>query len=179
MNEEQFNQILAYIPQLKIRKWEDSDIEWLFRICRKLALRMGEAVKLAKEDFDFERREVDLHQTKTKKNDSAVIPKDFVLDLDGYLWTKDVGPLFPGLTVETVRPWLLKLGKALDIKAFTTPQSESGEKTKCHIFRKSRGKDLLYDGTPLNIIQGIYRHNSLDTTSKYLKAAEEAIKEII
>ena len=60
MNPEEFQRVLDHIPQLNIRKWLDEDIQWLFKICYHCALRMGEAVKLEKKDFDIERREIDL-----------------------------------------------------------------------------------------------------------------------
>jgi len=140
---------------------------------------MGEACKLKKEDFNLDTRDLYLGRTKTRTNDKTVIPKNFVEELRIYLNYKDNGRLFPDLRPNTVRPWLIKLGEWLDIEAFNAPQSLTGEKTKCHAFRKSRGKDLLYNKTPLNIIQKVYRHDSLDTTSKYLKADSEAVKEIL
>lgn len=140
---------------------------------------MGEACKLKKEDFKLETRDIQLGRTKSRINDKAVIPREFLEELRVYLNYKDNGRLFPGLRRYRVGVWLTQLGKWLEIEALITPQSETGEKTKCHIFRKSRGKELLYSKTPLNIIQKVYRHDSLDTTSKYLRASNEAVKEVI
>jgi len=179
MNQQQFTQVLESIPLLNIRKWPDEDIEFLFKVCYHCALRMGEAVKLSKGDFDLERRDLNLHRTKTSMHDSAVIPKDFVIECDNFLDSKADGRLFPGLTIGTVRPWLIKLGKWLDIEAWNTPQKDSGEKTKCHIFRKTKGKDYERAGVDTSIIMGIYRHKSLDTTSNYLRNTNKAIKEVI
>ena len=178
MNPEQLNQVIAAIPHLSIRKWDDRDIEYLFRISYHCALRMGEAVKLSTEDFDLEDRYLYLHQTKTRKNDKTVIPKDFVDDLEFYLMDK-AGPLFPGLTSKRVLVWINKLGKLLDIPAWTAMQSDTGEKTKCHIFRKSRDKDLVKQGISLPVIMDVYRHDSLNTTSKYLRNTAEGVKEVI
>lgn len=172
--------ILDEIPRLKIRKWSDHDIKFLFKIAYYCALRMGEACKVKKEDFDLETRYLQLGRTKSKRNDSTVIPTIFVEDLRVYLNYKDNGRLFPGLRPNTVRPWILKLGKWLEIDAWTTPQKDTGEKTKMHIFRKSRGKELLYNKeADINIIQKVLRHQSLNTTSVYLKASNEAVKDVI
>ena len=62
---------LATIPELKIRKWLDIDIVMMFKIMYFCALRPGEAIKLKKEDFDIESREVYLGKTKTHKEDYA------------------------------------------------------------------------------------------------------------
>lgn len=63
----------------------------------------------------------------------------------------------------------------------TTSQEITGEKMKCHIFRKSYGKDLHYGNiggrkVPLNVIMKKLRHESLNTTSKYLKIANKDVK---
>ena len=143
---------------------------------------MNESVRLKKEDFDLLSNEVFLGKTKKKKNDFAPIPDPFVSELKQYLSMKKEGRLFPNLTAKTVRDtWVKKLGKRLEIPAWITPQSETGEKTKTHIFRKSIGKDMLY-GThgrkaPLNVVQKQLRHSSLNTTSKYLQVNIEDVKD--
>lgn len=179
VNPADFDRILNEIPRLMIRKWPDHDIKFLFKICYECALRMGEAVKLRKESFDLERRDVFLGTTKTRLNDKTVIPKKFIPELTIYLNYKDTGRLFPGLTRKRVNVWIIKLGEWLDIEAWVTPQSETGEKTKGHIFRKSRGKDLENEGVNLSIIKDLYRHDSLNTTSQYLRNSTEAVKKVI
>lgn len=177
-----FDRILNEIPTLKIRKWKDNDIKWLFKICYWLALRPGEAIKLKLEDFDLQNREVYLGKTKTKKGDKVPIPKLFVEPLRQYLLFKPEGRLWPGLTYQTFYPWTRKLGKLLDIKAWTVLESESGEKTKGHIFRKTNLKDMYFGthGTKLDpvIITGQSRHNDTGVLFKhYLKLNIEATKE--
>lgn len=174
-----FQKMLDTIPKLNIRKWNDDDIRMLFKIAYWCGLRMIEATRLKAEDFNILLREVYLGKTKTKREDYATIPTPFIPELEEYLKNKH-GELFPDCNSQIVRVWLTKLGKILDIPAFTTPESVTGEKTKTHIFRKSIGKDMLY-GThvpqaPLNIIQKTLRHESLDTTSKYLQAGNEDVK---
>lgn len=182
MSQETFALVLAAIPSLKIRKWMDNDVQMLFKIWYWLALRPGEGIKLRKEDFDLENREAYLGKTKTKKNDYAPIPSLFLPELTAYLDKKESGSLFPGLTYDTAYRWFVRLGKMLDIPAWTAPQKETGEKTKGHIFRKSLGKDML-DGThgkkfEIPIISKQLRHAKPSiTVDHYLKASIEAVKE--
>lgn len=143
------------------------DIRMMFKIMRYCGLRVNEACKLDAADFDLELREVNLHKTKTNRHDFATIPKEFLKDLEQYLKNKS-GILFP-TNRDTVYYWLMQLGRKLDIAALTTPQSETGEKTKCHIFRKSIGKDMINQGLPANIVMAKLRHKDLGTTTQYLK----------
>lgn len=70
----------------------------------------------------------------------------------------------------------MEIGQALKISALLTPQTETNEKTKTHIFRKSIGKTMLYKGASLNIIQRKLRHNKISTTSDYLKIKLNDVK---
>lgn len=177
-----FKKILSAIPRLKIRKWLDNDILMLFKIAYWCGLRMSEAIILSVEDFDLEMHDVHLGKTKTHKNDKASIPPSFLFELADYLKDRK-GPLYPGLKYQTVYIWMIRLGQMLEIPALTTPQSETGEKTKTHIFRKSIAKDMFY-GTygqpaPLNIVSKKLRHsgkNALQQTSEYLKVDLEDVK---
>lgn len=175
-----FERIIESIPILQIRKWKDYDVEFLFKISYWCGLRMLEACELYKEDFDLNEQEVYLGTTKLKKNQVAIIPKKFIPELKYYLDTKQKGRLMPKCNPQIVRTWCKKLGVLLNIPAWTTLQSETGEKTLTHIFRKSIGKDMLY-GThgkkaPLNIVQRQLRHTSIETTNRYLKVHAEDVK---
>lgn len=177
---EQFKLIIDNLGSLNLRKWSTTDVEFLFKISYWCGLRMLEATKLKKEDFDLVNREVYLGLTKGKKNQYAPIPVPFIPELNQYLLTKPNGQLLPKCNPQIVRLWTRKLGKLLDIPAWTTPQMETGEKTRTHIFRKSIAKDMLY-GThgqkaPLNVVQKHLRHSDLNTTSKYLQVSIEDVK---
>lgn len=178
MPPEQFEAVLAAIPRLGIRKWKDDDIRMLFKICYWCGLRINEGIRLKAEDFDCIMKRVHLGQTKTRKGDKATIPDLFLDEIVSYLHGK-TGELFPGLTYPVVYHWLKRLGKMLKIPAWTTPQKETGEKTVSHIYRKSVGKDMLYgvrgQKIPLNMIQKKLRHDTLDTTSEYLKVGDEDV----
>ncbi len=182
INPDLFQVILKHIPQLKIRKWSDYDIQFLFKILYECALRPIEGIKLEKENFNIRDRIIYLGKTKTTKGDKAVIPKKFVNELEIYINDKEPGRLFPGLNYAAFIKWIIRLGKDLEIEAWTTPQSESGEKTKGHIFRKSKGKDLLKEIglNELDIISKHLRHKKPSITfDSYLKASTEAVKQKI
>ena len=160
----------------------DKDVEMLFKICYWCGLRPSEGIGLKKEDFNLVERDVYLGKTKTAKQDRAPIPQRFVPELEAYLGTKESGPLFPGLTYDTAYPWFKRLGKLLDIVAWIMPQSETGEKTVGHIFRKSLGKDMSR-GTygkkfSPSIVSKQLRHSKPSITiDHYLKESIEAVKE--
>ena len=182
INPDLFKVILKAIPQLKIRKWSDYDIQFLFKILYECALRPIEGIKLSKEDFNIQDRIIYLGKTKTTKGDKAVIPQKFIAEAKFFIDSKEDGRLFPGLNYAAFIKWIKRLGKDLEIKAWTTPQSETGEKTKGHIFRKSKGKDLLKEIglNELDIISKHLRHKKPSITfDSYLKASTEAVKQKI
>ncbi len=182
INPDMFKVILNHIPKLKIRKWTDYDVQFLFKILYECALRPIEGIRLQKENFNIQDRIIYLGKTKTKKGDKVVIPQKFLAELKFYIEQKEDGPLFPGLNYAAFIKWIIRLGKDLEIKAWTTPQSETGEKTKGHIFRKSKGKDLLKEIglNELDIISKHLRHSKPSITfDSYLKASTEAVKQKI
>ena len=185
MNQEDFRKVVQTIPELKIRLWDDTDIKYLFKILYYCALRPSEAIKLSKSDFNIQDRYVFLGETKTERNAKAVIPSIFCTELEIYLHHKDIGRLYPKLTYNTFYKWLKKLGEICEIEAWTTPQSQTGEKTVGHIFRKSVGKDMIYgvqvdkDGKKFEIptISAHLRHKKPSMTiDHYLKASQESVK---
>ena len=178
----QLEDVIHHIPDLKIRKWYDIDVEYLFRNLYWMALRPIEGIRLKKEDFNLNERQVFLGRTKTVKYDFSPIPPPYLIDLKRYLDRKEKGRLLPDLVYNTFFTWVIRLGKICDIPAWTTPQSETGEKTKGHIFRKSMGKDMMIGthGKKFDyvIISKQLRHAKPSTTiDSYLKASIEAVKE--
>lgn len=150
----------------------------LFKICYWCGLRIDEALSLSVVDFDLEMRKVYLGKTKTEKQGIGTIPEPFLDEIASWLETQQ-GSLFPGMNYFIVYHWCRKLGEQLNIRAWTTRQSITGEKTITHLFRKTVGKDMLY-GTygpkqPLNIVQKKLRHSSISTTSLYLKATGDDV----
>jgi len=181
INPEQFEEIIKALNTLEFRKWDVKDVEFLFKISYWCALRMSESCRIKKEDIDLESGEIYLGLTKKKKNSIAIIPTVFREELFYYLKGKNDGYLLPDVNPQIVRVWIRKLGKMLNIEAWTTPQEVTGEKTQTHIFRKSMAKDMLL-GThgkiaPLPIVQGLLRHDNIATTSKYVHLEKEAVKE--
>ena len=180
---EQMKQMIDAIPLLKIRKWLDQDIQMLMWIAYWLDLRIMELIPRKAEDFDIESGELYLGKTKNDKEAYAIIPPSFRPELGLWLQGKS-GELFPGLEYHNVYFWMKKLGKLLDIKALTTGQALTGEKTVTHIFRKSMSKDLLYgihgSKTPINVISKHLRHkgrNPIASTYQYLKLDSEDVKD--
>lgn len=178
----QFDKLIEYIPSLKIKKWKVEDIRMMFKICYWLGLRISECLKLSAEDFDIENHEVFLGKTKTESQVYVKLPPLLEPELVTWLLDKK-GPLFAECNRFIVYHWLKNAGKALDIPALTAKQSDTHENTKCHIFRKSIGKDMLY-GThtnghkaPLNVVMRALRHSNMGTTSTYLKVANEDVRE--
>ena len=180
---ETFQRIQDYIPQLGIRKWKDEDVAMLFKILYFCALRPSEGIFLKKESFNLIDREIYLGKTKTKKADVAHIPSLFVNELGHWLETKTSGRLFDGLSYNTAWHWVSRTGKALDIQAWLVPETESSEKTKLHIFRKSVGKDMLSGmygekASAIPVISKQLRHAKPSmTVDHYLKATLETVKE--
>ena len=171
---EKFDLILLYVTNnLKSKKLKSIDIQMIFKIAYHAGLRINEVLKLSKLSFNFNLLQIELGKTKTKSHDLATFPNSFSLELQDYLFNdrslilkSDL--LFP-ISRQTVYTWIMQIGKDLQIPAWTTPQTESGEKTKTHLFRKSIAKNMLYKKAPLNVIMNKLRHTNLATTSDYLK----------
>ena len=171
---EKFDLILLYVTNnLKSKKLKSIDIQMIFKIAYHAGLRINEVLKLSKSSFNFDLLQINLGKTKTKTHDLATFPNSFSLELQDYLFNdrslilkSDL--LFP-ISRQTVYTWIMQIGLALQIPAWTTPQTESGEKTKTHLFRKSIAKNMLYKKAPLNVIMNKLRHTNLATTSDYLK----------
>ena len=172
MTPDKFKEVLKECKNLHVRKLDNIDIQFIFKIAYYAGLRINEVLKLSKSSFDFNLLQIKLGQTKTKKHDIASFPEKFSDELKEYIATrKNLSPnefLFP-VSRQTAYTWIMHLGVKLDVPSWVTPQNESGEKTKTHIFRKSIGKDMIKKGAPLNVIMNKLRHNNLATTSEYLK----------
>ena len=185
MSPGQLEQVISAIPELKIRKWNNLDVEYLFKNSYWMALRANEAMRLKKEDFNFKRKQVFLGKTKTVNFDFASIPDPYIPELTKYLEQKEPGLLMGKhiLEYDTYYLWLKRLGKLCDVEAWT---EASDEKTVTHIFRKSIGKDMLYGVLKsrtgkkfeIPIISKQLRHSSVSTTQDhYLKAGIEQVKQ--
>ena len=171
---EKYDEILNYVKnKLTTRKLDSTDIQMIFKISYHGGLRINECLKLCKNNFDFSRNLITLGHTKTHENDFATFPNSFSNELKQYLEVEravlsKTDLLFP-VSRQTIYIWLMDIGKALNIAAWTTTQKESHEKTKTHIFRKSIGKDMHYKGAPDNVVMTKLRHTNLETTTKYLR----------
>lgn len=182
MSQEDFNRVIETIPQLGIKVISNEDAVMLFKILYWAALRFEEGCRLKFEDIDLERREIALGKTKTEKQGVAVIGTPIMDELTEWLATKKPGRLFEGLTYNTAIRWIYRLGEMLEIEAWIKSESEIGEKTKSHIFRKSIGKDMM-NGThndrraPINTISRQLRHKDTKTTEKYINVENAEVKD--
>lgn len=183
INQEDFDRILDAIPMLHIRKWNNTDVQYLLKILYHMALRPSEGIKLRSEDFDLKNRICYLGKTKTSTSDRAIIPRVFVDDLGEWLTTKPDGRLFPGLTYRTLWVWLKRLGELLEIDAWKKGNRERmKENTVGHIFRKSWGKDMVekHGYEKIDVISTHMRHKDISITmNSYLKANVEKVKDTI
>ena len=181
MNQEDFDRVLATIPQLKIRKWKDDDIRYLMKILYHMALRPIEGITLEKKDFDLKNRMCYLGKTKTESHSRVVIPRIFIEDLTNWINQKDDGPLFPGLSYAVFWKWLKRLGIMLEIAAWMPDNRiRTGENTVGHIFRKSWGKDALDSDLKIDVISKHLRHSKVSMTmDKYLKADLKKVHDTI
>ena len=171
---DKFKEILDYVSNnIKNKKLDNIDIQMIFRIAYYGGLRINEVLKLRKKDFDFTRLTIALGDTKTKDNDFTSFPENFAPMLKDYLEIERKGigkeDLLFYISRQTAYIWIMDIGKALNITAWTTPQKQSHEKTKTHLFRKSIGKDMHYAGAPDSVVMTMLRHNNLETTTKYLR----------
>ena len=173
---EMFDRILSECEKLPLYTCKPEDVQMIFKIAYYAGLRVNEVLKLRPKNIHFDLFEIELGHTKTEQRGLASFPKSFVEELKEYVKDKDqVELLFP-VSRQTAYTWLMKIGNTLKINALTTPQTETHEKTKTHIFRKSIGKDMLYKGASLNIIQRKLRHSNINTTSEYLKIKLNDVK---
>ena len=181
----QFGDIVAYVPELRIRKWNDVDVQMSMRIAYYCALRYGsEVASLTQGAFDFGRHEVYLGRTKTKKEDYAIVPLFFEPELKRFWAKKQSGEqLLENCQAQNMYLWLIKTGKALNIEALITPEKITGEKTKLHIFRKSWLKEIMFGDSMtkqgnIGQAQSAARHRRATTTADYLHLDIEGGKEL-
>ena len=181
INQQDFDLIIAAIPRLKIRKWSDYDVEYLFKILYHMALRPSEGIRLEKKDLNLKNRVCYLGKTKTEDHAYVTIPKVFINELSDYLKLKEDGPLFPGLEYRTLWVWLKRLGELLNIDAWQEGNRErTGENTVGHIFRKSWGKDAIENKIGIDVISQQLRHTKISMTyDKYLKANKKKVHDTI
>ena len=180
---DQFNEIIAHVPNIGIRKWDVVDVQFSMKLAYACALRYGSEVVDRKEiDFDYTRKLVYLGKTKTEIAGQAVIPNYFIDECKEYWFTKPDGEsILPNCSSQNLYLWLNKIGEDLGIEALTTSQEITGEKTKLHIFRKSKLKDMHYGtyGQKANIgvVQQQARHKELVSTQRYLKLSDQVVND--
>ena len=171
-----------YVPFLGLRKWRAVDVQWALQIAYWGALRIDEVPRLRERSFDFTRRTIYIPGRTKNRSNVRPFPASAVAPLRVF-WEerrRDMGdvPLLPGCSTDRFYRWLKKIGAALLIPAFTSPQATTGEKTVCHAFRKSAAKDMLW-GThgkkaTIDQVQAQLGHSNPIMTGRYLRMGGEA-----
>lgn len=185
VNPEDFGKLLAAIDRIEFRDHRPEQVKVLFKITYWCALRIREALALRWDDIDWDGPTIRLRKTKTGKNVQVLIPPGLIEDLDNWYQAEnpadDSLPMFAGIKYINVYKWLKRLGEITGLEALKAAQSETGEKTLAHIFRKSMAKDMLQGEfgkrADINLVARKLRHENLATTSKYLKVGIDAERE--
>lgn len=155
VTEDEFSNLLDYVPSRR------------HRIAVLLAwgsgMRVGEIIRLQKEDFDFEQKSIRINQGKGKKDRIVPIPRGFQEKFLDYI------------------PFEFK-DRALQ-KAFRGASERSGLKKKkpsvhLHSLRHGFATQCLRRGVKLEAIRMMLGHSDISTTGIYLQLCpDEALGE--
>ena len=137
-------------------------------------LRLGEAIKMRKEDLHFDRNRIYIKSAKGKKDRYSILSQKMKIQLHQYI--KEYKPtywLFAGQTNEqysarSVQAILRKAVDAAKVHPFAT------EGTLRHSF----ASHLLECGTDIRYIQEILGRNSLNTTKIYTHITKKGGEQI-
>lgn len=137
-------------------------------------LRLGEVIKMRKDDLHFDRNRIYVKSAKGKKDRYSILSQKMKIQLQQYL--KEYQPvywLFEGQTNEQYshRSVQAILRKAV-VKAKANPFAT------VHTLRHSFATHLLERGTDIRYIQEILGHNSLKTTEIYTHITQKGGEQI-
>jgi len=144
IGDEEFNKILQFVPK--------QHHKLAFMLGYNSGLRVSEVVNLKKEDIDLKGRRIFIKNAKGGKDRVVPLPKRFPLTYLSFI------PLKCG-------------ARALQIKFRLSVRKAGLVKTNLHFhsLRHSFAVRCMERGIPLNQIQVILGHESISTTSVYLK----------
>ena len=138
-------------------------------------LRVGEVVRLKREDIDVERRLISVRQAKGRK-DRQTLLSDFALEaIRIYLSSYRIRTwLFPGAKPGT------HLHERSVQKVFTRAYEKAGitKSASVHTLRHSFATHLLESGTDLRYIQELLGHSSPKTTEIYTHVSQKSLGRI-
>lgn len=134
--------------------------------------RIDELVNIKTNQIDWNRNEIELIITKTKKPRVVYLNKQTIDSLKRWIALGDSSEyLFPSrgghLSCKAIRTHMEKIGKTLNIK-------------NCHphAIRKGLAQKLLNDGTDVAYIQKFLGHEKLNTTQNYISIDPEKLRQL-
>lgn len=131
-------------------------------------LRKGELCNLKRQDFDLEKRTLKLYAKKTGEEKIRYYPKKVQELLQAYFVVEPELYNAFNLKKETMANIFRKLNKYNTFKP----------KLHCHLFRHSYAVHLLKNKIPLNIVQKLLGHKSLNNTIIYTELVDDDIKDL-
>ena len=138
-------------------------------------LRVGEAVKLKKEDIDFSRKVIYINLGKGRKDRYTMLSEKAAHFLSDYLEKNNIEKwLFPGQSGKNhlaVRSAQRIFENAIEKAAIT-------KNVSIHDLRHSFATHLLESGTDIRYIQDLLGHSSIRTTERYTHVAKKSVLKI-
>ena len=144
-------------------------------------LRISEALNVRYEDFDFKRKILTLHKTKTgfkkvkgkkvRKNQFTSIPPDYP-----YLWGEDSRGLIWHFTRQLIWSYVKKACKFANLELGEQQDERYIDGGWTHLIRKSRAKWMIEKGAPEVMVKVKLRH-TFSVTERYTKPDINALIE--
>lgn len=135
-------------------------------------LRISEIIKLNPEDINLEEHKIFIRQAKGAKDRVVNTPK----------WLKSTHLNFFPLKIgrRAIQQAFLRKSMVFNSVLYTDKAGRKRYRYHFHSLRSSFAMRSLKQGVPVNYVQALLGHASLETTSKYTKADPiDAIKEIV
>ena len=177
--------VIDAVQTLPLKKAHIDDVRFLISLQYWCGLRVSEAIAVTPNAIDRTAHLIYLGKTKTRKHDSVIMPPTLDGMIDTWLESRhrrDIPDDHPvvDVTRKCVEKWYRALGEKTKVKALTTAQKLTGEKTCTHAWRKSLGKDIMsgmYGDGDITIAAAQLRHRSVVTTAGYLRQAKSKVME--
>ena len=161
-SEQEVARLFSAVPNLKHKT--------ILMLIYSGGLRIGESVRLRKEDINFDRKQIFIKGGKGKKDRYTVLSEKLITQLQQYLaaYRPDYW-LFEGQTGgQYSRSSIRKIFRRAVAKAGINPHST------VHTLRHSFATHLLERGMDLRYIQALLGHNSAETTAIYTHVRSQA-----
>jgi len=137
-------------------------------------LRVSEAVKLKKDQLNFDEGIVTIREGKGRKDRHVALPRTIQNRLKAYLDARaDDSPY-----VFNTHRGHLHVKSAQNIVEHATKKAGIRKKVTPHTLRHSFATHLLEQGTDLRIIQRLLGHSDIKTTQIYTKVSTQLIKNV-